>query len=160
MLVAASIVAAAVATAVYANGSDPDQDASQALTGAEEIACAYRIVEGTIVSTKRTTKALEVWMTIAVDDWIKPAAETRATTRVLTGSARFNETRPYEPGQRVLVLVLGKPDAAVGNLATLYRGKEADWQRRRIERYLPEAADTTCPDFWRHPDRHDAPDDS
>ena len=162
-LLAAACVAAIVAivAVVYANrGSEPNQEASQALNGAEEIACAYQIVDGRIASTEGAARPHEVWMTVAVDDWIKPATETRATTRFLTGSARFNETKPYRPGQRVLVLVLGKPDAAVGNLATLYRGEEADWQRRRIQRYLPKATQTKCPDVWRHPDKHDVPDDS
>lgn len=157
ILVAACIAAVAViATALYtSSGSDPDMDASQGLNGPETVACAKRIFEGTIRNVEPTDRRSRVRMTVTVNRWYKPADESsRVATFVASSTRAADVVRPYAPGQDVFIVEYATPWTPV------YADRAIGISRSEVVPYLAQATHTKCPDFWRHPDKHDVPDDS
>ncbi|UYM07589.1 hypothetical protein [Solicola gregarius] len=157
ILVAACIAAVAViATALYASdGSDPDQEASQALNGPETVACANRIFEGTIRTIDPTDRRSRVRMTVAVSRWYKPTDQSKRIATFVAFSTRAADVvRAYAPGQHVFIVEYDPPWTPV------YADRAISISRSEVVPYLKQGAHTKCPDFWLHPDRHDVPDDS
>lgn len=122
-------------------------DDDQGLTNAEWVACARTAAEGEVVSVREASQPHQVVVTLAVQDWIKPAQGANQI-EINTVDPEWLEEKPFKAGQHLLIVDAGRADGEVN----YYRGRHVKYERELFKRELPKAAKTDCPAFWRDMD--------
>lgn len=148
LVTAAAVGAGITAYSLAGDDSDDGREASSgALRPAEEVACAARILEGDVVSVRESGRREggypAVTVTLAVKDWLKPAAG--------PGTAKFSIPEPKEAGgpvlrtgDRVLFEAWDHPDI----VDAYFTGRRIEVKRASLSRALEKGAQTRCPDSW------------
>ncbi|WP_335991234.1 hypothetical protein [Glycomyces sp. MUSA5-2] len=151
-MIAAAVLSAAVvvfggfALVEAISGEDePDQEeAGQALSRAESIACSTFIGEVEVTDVRTADVQDRIILVVTVLDPIVPEDASGTMEFDVVNPAVADETPSIEPGERLLIQVYERTDEA----PEIYRADEIDTERTRLEDALPDAAETSCPAFW------------
>lgn len=136
------------------SGDDGDIDgAGQGQTYAEGIACATFIGIGEVVDVRASDEPDRIIVTFNVQEPIKPAEGTGKMELDLLDPSIVDQQFALSPGDHVLLEVPQRRDM----MPSVSRGAEIEHRREIIERWLPEAAETTCPPYWREGSTVDPP---
>lgn len=149
-LVTAAALCVGVLTLVLGEDAEPvpptgNQEAGQAQTLPEALACSTLIAEGDVVAVRDAPQPRRVILTFAVQDWIKPDQGDGKVELNLLDPAVVSSRKAFEPGEHLLLIV---PERREQEPAA-FSGDQIRITRSQIERALPEAAQTECPPVWR-----------
>lgn len=129
---------------------EPATDAGQSLTDRELVACSDGIGFGTITNVTDSNRAWKVRLSVAMEEWLKPAADARDSFNFVTASAAERGERPFEVGERILFVL----QEAVSNHLVFRELRDptssvsAQAMGQEIEQILQRDTDTPCPSFW------------
>lgn len=143
----------AVVTANDSGDSDGSSDMAdrggRTLRDHEWVACSTMILEGDVLDIRPTSGLYHrELVTLRVGEWIKPAEGPAEVELNLVGPRRARAEEPLRVGEHVLLMVPVLRD----DVPDVFRGDRIDEYRDVIERALPRAENTECPDFWLNPD--------
>lgn len=127
--------------------------AGQGQTYAEGIACATFIGTGEVVEVQAADETDRIIVTFEVQEPIKPADGEEIVELNLLNPAIVDDQFALAPGDHVLLEVPQRRDRT----PSVSRGAEIEHRSEIIESWLPEAAETTCPPYWREGSTVDPP---
>ncbi|WP_157930480.1 hypothetical protein [Glycomyces xiaoerkulensis] len=139
-----------IATDLDDNGND---EASDALSTAEVIACSDLIAEGEIVAVEQSDTPDRIVVTFDVQDAIAPAEASGIVELEFLDPVVADEIDPLTPGEHLLLLVYERNDEAPG----VVRGDDIEDRRSHFEDSLPDADEATCPAYMQEGSTADPP---